>query len=126
MVRAMARAIVRVLINAAALYVAAQLVPGIVWAGGPAALLVPALVFGAVNAFIRPVLMFLSVPALLLTLGLFTFVVNALMLMLTGWIASKLGIGFHVQGFLPALLGSIVVSVVSFVLSVVLRDKKKD
>jgi putative membrane protein len=126
MVRAMGKALLRVLINAAALWVAAQLVPGIVWAGGPMALLVPALVFGAVNAFIRPVLLFFSAPAILLTLGLFTFVVNALMLMLTSWVAARLGVGFHVQGFLPALLGAVIVSVVSFVLSVVLKDKKRD
>ena len=121
--------LLRLLINALALLVAAWLVPGIhLGAAGRhpdtndwITLLVVALIFGLVNAVIRPVVILLSLPVEILTLGLFTFVINALMLLLTSWIVQSLGFGFRVDGFLAALLGALVVSVVSFALSRVLR-----
>lgn len=109
--------LIRLLINAAALWVATQLVGGITIGGDWRLLLVVALVFGVLNAFIKPVLLILSIPFLILTLGLFTFVVNAIMLMLTSEVCEALGLGFRVAGFWPALLGALVVSIVSIALS---------
>jgi putative membrane protein len=84
-------------------------------------LLIVALIFGLVNAIIRPVLIVLSLPLEILTLGLFTFVINAFMLLLTSWIAQGMGLAFRVDGFLVALLAALIISIVSFVLSRVLR-----
>ena len=119
------RLLLRWLINAVALLVAAWLVPGIrLGAAGHQPdghdwmmLVLVALVFGVVNAFIRPIVILLSLPLEILTLGLFTFVVNALMLLLTSAIAQRLALGFHVDTFWHAFLGALVISVVSFVLS---------
>jgi putative membrane protein len=116
------RFVIRLLINAAALWVAIRFVPGIGFAGDEVALLLVALIFGLVNAIVRPVLTLLSLPILILTLGLFTFVINALMLWLTSALSGAFGLGFRVDGFLPALLGALVVTIVSAVLSLLLRD----
>jgi putative membrane protein len=116
------RFVIRLIVNAAALWVAIRLVPGITFAGDEVMLLVVALIFGVVNAFVRPVLTLLSLPILILTLGLFTFVLNALMLWLTSWLSGALGLGFHVAGFWPAFLGALVVTIVSALLSFVVRD----
>jgi putative membrane protein len=115
--------LLRLLINALALLVAAWLVPGIRLgaAGRHPTLLLVALIFGLVNAVIRPLVILLSLPLEIVTLGLFTFVINALMLLLTSWIAQGMGLGFRVDGFLAALLGALIVSVVSFALSRALR-----
>jgi len=112
------RFMIRLLVTAAALWVAVSLVPGIEYQGHWAGLLGVALVFGLVNAIVRPVLFLLSFPIVLLTLGLFVFVLNALMLWLTGALSGALGIAFEVLGFLPALLGALVIGVVSTVLSI--------
>ena len=117
--------LVRWLINAVALLIAAFFVPGIYLSAARShatshdwlTLAVVALIFGLINAVIRPVLIVLALPLEIITLGLFTFVINALMLLLTSWISGRLGLGFHVGGFVAALLGSLVISVVSFVLS---------
>ncbi|MGC8837352.1 MAG: phage holin family protein [Anaerolineae bacterium] len=120
--------LLRWIINGIALYVAARLVPGIEAPESLGTLAVVALVFGLVNACIGPILRFLTCPLILLTLGLFTFVVNAVLLWLTAWVAGLLRLPFHVEGFGTALLGALVVSAVSWVLSVVLKDEgsKKD
>lgn len=81
-----------------------------------------ALVFGLLNAIVRPILKLLTCPLILLTLGLFTFVINAVMLWLTSAVSESLGLGFHVDGFVPAFLGALVVTVVSVFLSVIVRD----
>lgn len=107
----------RLLINAAALWAATRLVPGISFDGDWRLLFVVALVFGVLNVSVRPVLMLLTLPFLIVTLGLFTFVLNALMLWLTSAISDALGLGFHVEGFGAAFLGALVVSVISFMLS---------
>lgn len=116
------RFLLRLLVTAAALWAAVALVPGIRYDGGWAGLLGVALVFGLVNAVIRPILFFLTCPLVFLTLGLFVFVLNALMLGLTALIASELGIAFVVTGFVPALLGALVVGVVSALLNVFVGD----
>ena len=109
--------LLRLLINAAALWIAIQLVDGIEHRGSWWSLLLVALVFGLLNASIRPLLKLLSLPVIILTLGLFIFVINALMLMLTGWISGLLDLSFYVAGFWDAFVGGLIISVVSFVLS---------
>lgn len=119
------RFLFRLLINAAALWVASAIVPGIQREGNWGALLLVALVFGVLNAIIRPILALLSCPLQILTLGLFTLVLNAGMLMLTSAVSQSLGLGFYVNGFVPALLGGLVISVVSIVLSTFVKDKRE-
>jgi putative membrane protein len=111
----------RLLINAAALWAATRLVPGMSFDGELWLLLVVALIFGAINASVRPVLKLLTLPLLIVTLGLFTFVLNALMLWLTGAISDGLDLGFHVAGFTAAFIGALVVTAISFVLSLFVR-----
>ena len=114
----------RLLATAAAFWVATQIVPGISHTGSIIALLGVAIVFGVVNALIAPVVMLFALPFILLTLGLFALVINALMLMLTSWLAGALNLGFHVDGFVPAFFGSLVISIVS-ALVVLVVDKPK-
>lgn len=116
----------RLLVTAAALWAAVALVPGITYGGHWAGLLAVALVFGIVNATVRPILFFLTCPIVLLTLGLFVFVLNGLMLWLTSALSSALGLGFGVAGFASAVLGALVVSVVSMVLNVFVGKKEED
>ena len=110
--------LIRLLINAGALWAATQFVSGISFTGDIPRFLVVALVFGLLNALVRPILLLLSFPLLILTLGLFTFVLNALILMLLGALSGGLGLGFHVDGFVPAFVGALIVTLVSFVLSI--------
>ena len=116
--------VIQTLINAAALYVAIMIVQDLEFDfatdGAWWKFLLVALIFGLVNSFLRPILRILTLPITLLTLGLFLLVINALMLMLTGAISSELELGFTVRNFLAALLGSIVISVVGFLLSLVI------
>lgn len=111
--------VVKLVINAVALAVAAWAVTGIHYEG-LVSLVAMALVFGVVNTFIRPVVTILSCPLMILTLGLFTFVINALMLYLAGIVAETIGLGFSVDGFGAAFWGALVVSVVSFILSILI------
>ena len=118
------RLIIRIVINAVALAVAAWAVEGIAYKG-IGSLVVMALIFGLVNAIIRPIVKIFSIPLLILTLGLFTFVINGLMLLLAGKLAQMLGVSFTVNGFVPAFLGALIVSVVSLILSIALAPPKK-
>jgi putative membrane protein len=122
--------LIRWLINAVAIAITIIVVPGI--NGGISAgstldidvksLLGVALIFGLVNALVRPLLKLLSCPLVLLTLGLFIFVINAAMLLLTSAIAQSLGLQFYVDGFVSALIGSIIISIVSIVLTALFVD----
>ncbi len=114
--------LIRLIVNAVALYVATVLVPGLTFDGHWTTLAVVALIFGLVNALVRPLLELLTCPLILLTLGLFTLVINALMLELTGWVADQFGLGFHVAGFVPALIGALVISIVSFLLNLFVSE----
>jgi len=118
--------LIRLLVNAAALWVATQLVPGVTYAGGPLPLLAVALVFGVVNAILGPVLKILTLPIIILTLGIFALVINGLLLLLTSAVSDALGLGFHVRGFWPAFWGAVVVSIVSTVLSLLIRDAARE
>ena len=116
--------LLRLLINAAALWVAIQLVGGIDHQGSVWSLLFVALVFGVLNASVRPLFLLLSLPMVIVTLGLFMFVINALMLLLTGWVSGLLGLGLYVEGFWAAFLGGLIVSVVSLLLSIFTGERK--
>jgi len=113
--------LIRLLINAAALWVATQIVPGVSFNGGVLPFLGVALVFGVINATLRPLTKVLTFPLILVTLGLFALVVNGLMLWLTSSLSQSLGLGFHVSGFWAAFFGSLVVSIVSALLSMSIR-----
>jgi putative membrane protein len=121
--------LVRVVVNAVALGVACWLLPDITLTGATTSeqvlrLLLVAVVFGLVNAVVRPIVKLLSLPFILLTLGLLIFVINALMLMLTSWLSGQLGLGFHVDGFGTALVGALIITIVSWGLDVLLPDDR--
>ena len=117
--------LIRLIINAIALWLATRLVDGISFDGQMAFLLVVALIFGAVNTIVKPILMVLTFPFLIVTLGLFLLVLNAAMLWLTGAISDAAELGFHVSSFKAAFIGGLVVSVVSFVLSLMVGSDSK-
>ena len=116
---------VRWAINALALYVAILVVPGIDFDGDWTGLLWLALIIGLLNALVRPLLKLLTFPLIILTLGLFTIVINTIVLMLTSSIGQAFNLGLSVDGFWPAVLGSLVISIVSTILSVILHDELK-
>ena len=120
--------LMRWLISAVSLYVAVLIVPGISVEGTAwIAFTVMALVLGLVNAIVRPILKLLSCGFIIITLGLFVFVINAASFMIASNIAQNwFGIGFYVDSFGAALLGSIIVSVVSVILSSILIDEKQN
>ena len=121
------RFITRLLINAAALWAAIRLVSGISFEGEWPLLFAVALVFGVLNAVIRPVLFVLTLPFFIVTLGLFTFVLNAFMLWLTSATSDLFGLRFHVDGFGAAFLGALIVTLVSFALSMLVgRDRRRE
>ena len=119
----MTKFILRWLINAVALYLAIRFVPGITFGGGWLGLLWLALIFGLVNAFLSPLLKLLTCPLIILTLGLFTLVINMVMLKVTEWVGNLFGLGLTINGWGPLFLGSLVISVVSIVLSMILKDE---
>lgn len=118
--------ILRLIINAIALFVATQVgIAGLSFTGDWKTIVLVAFIFGLVNALIRPLLTILTCPLIVLTFGLFTFVVNAVMLALTGWIAEQLHLGFVVDGFWAAFLGALVVSIVSWALTLLIHDNDR-
>jgi putative membrane protein len=120
----MTKFILRWAINAVALYAAIYLVNGIHPQNeSPLALFGLALIFGLLNAILRPVLKFLTCPLILLTLGLFTLLVNTFLFWLAGEIGTLFSVGFTVDGFWPAFLGALIVSIISLVLTLLLRDE---
>jgi putative membrane protein len=116
--------IIPILVNAAALYVAVLVVPGLDFAFEPEGALVKflivAVIFGLVNTYVKPILRIFTLPITIMTLGLFLLVLNALMLLLTGAISSELALGLTVAGFVAALLGAIVISLVGMALSMII------
>ncbi|MFC9182764.1 phage holin family protein [Streptomyces globisporus] len=120
--------VVKTIANAGALAVAIWLVGNITLEGGSTGrkaltLILVALIFGLVNSLVKPVVQLLTFPLFILTLGLITLVVNALMLLLTSWLAGVVDLSFHVEGFWTAVLGGLIISVVSWALNVVLPDE---
>ncbi|WP_411281252.1 phage holin family protein [Gemmatimonas sp.] len=120
--------ILRLLINAVALWCAARFIEGISYTGSWQGLVGLALVFGVVNTLVRPVLSFFSFPIQIITLGLFTLVLNAAMLLLTSALATRVGLPFHISGFWAALIGALLVSILSTILSwvVIPSDAEND
>ena len=122
------RLILRLLANAGALALATWLLSGITLTAQTTGqkvltLLIVALIFGIVNAIVKPIFTVVTAVAVLLTLGLFLIVINALMLLLTSWISDQVGLGWSVNGFWTAVFGSIIVSIVSFVVNAFIPDK---
>ena len=115
-------------INAVALWVAAWAIPGITFGGGSTGqvvktVVIVALIFGIVNVFIKPILKLISLPFIILTLGLFVFIVNAFMLELTSWLAGKFNLAFHVEHFFwDAVFGALIITFVSMILSFITTD----
>jgi putative membrane protein len=120
------RFVLRLLATAAALWVAVVLVPGITYTGDLLGILGVALVFGIVNAVIRPILKVLTCPLVVLTLGLFVFILNAFLLWLTSELAQAFGLGFDVDGFFAAFVGAVIVGIVSTVLNLFVGRKDRD
>lgn len=123
------RFIIRWLINAVALYAAIYLLPGVIEPQGAnwMSFLLLALIFGLVNALVRPLISMLTCPLIMLTLGLFVLVINTLMFALTGWLGNQFGFGFTLAEpwWWNAFLGSLVVSIISVILSLIIRDEKE-
>jgi putative membrane protein len=122
------RFLIRVLASAAALAVATAVVPGIELTTGSVTskvltLIAVALIFGVINAFLKPIVKIVGCAFYILTLGLIALVVNALLLWLTSWLADKLNLPWHITGFWPAFWGAIIVSVVGWLLSILIRDR---
>ena len=121
----MTKFILRWVINAIALFLAVYLVPGVSLQGGWISLIWLALIFGLINAFLRPLLKLLTCPLIFLTLGLFTLLINTFLFWLTSQVGQAFGIGFTISGFWPAFLGGLVVTVVSVIMSLILKDELK-
>ena len=122
----MTKFILRWVINAIALFLAVYLVPGVNLQGGWVSIIWLALIFGLVNAFLRPLLKLLTCPLIILTLGLFTLLINTFLFWLTSQVGQAFGIGFTIDGFWPAFLGGLVVTVVSVILSLILKDELRN
>jgi putative membrane protein len=125
------RLILRLLANMGALALATWLLSGITLTAPTTErkvliLLIVALIFGVVNAIVKPIFTLVTAIAVVLTLGLFLIVINALMLLLTSWISDQVNLGWNVNGFWTAVLGSIIISIVSFVLNAVIPDREDD
>ena len=124
------RFLIRVLASAAALAVATAVVPGIELTTGSVAskvltLIAVALIFGVINAFLKPIVKIVGCLFYILTLGLIALVVNALLLWLTSWLAGKLNLPWHITGFWPAFWGGLIVSIVTWLLSILIREPDK-
>lgn len=123
--------LIKVLAGALALWVATLIVPGIELEGSTftdrlGTLLIVAIIFGVVNAIAKPIAALFSLPLIVLTLGLFLLVLNALMLLLTDWLAGLLDLPFDVDGFWAAFWGAIVISIVTFVVGLFVGDARRD
>ena len=123
--------LLRLLANMAALAVATWIFSGISLSGSDTTskvltMLVVALIFGVFNAILKPIFQIVTIPIVLLTLGLFLIVINALMLLLTSWVAGLFGVGWHVDSFWTAVGGAIVVSIVSFIANAILGTNRHE
>ena len=121
----MTKFILRWVVNAIALFAAVNLVHGVALQGSWVNIIWLALIFGLINAFLRPLLKLLTCPLIFLTLGLFTLLINTFLFWLTGQVGQAFGIGFTIAGFWPAFLGGLVVTVVSVIMSLILKDELK-
>ena len=113
----MKQAFIRWIMNTIAIMLAVKFVPGIIYSGDWWGILLVGVIFGLVNTFIRPLVKLFTLPLLILTLGVFTFVINAMMLSVTSWLSEQFALGFHVSGFKAAFWGAVVISLASMILS---------
>lgn len=120
----MLRFIARLVLNAFAIWLTFQIVPGLsaetasIWTW-----LIVAIIFGVVNALVRPIVLFLSCPLVLLTLGLFVLIINTIMLSLTIWLSNLLNLGLSSTDFWATFFGAIVLAIASWVISLILADR---
>ena len=123
----MTKFILRLLINAIALYLAVRILPGIELLSGMVSIIWLALIFGIINALFRPLLKFLTCPLIILTLGLFTLVINTFLFWLTSVIGQSFGIALIISDpvWWNAFLGGLIVSIVSVVMTLILKDELK-
>jgi putative membrane protein len=121
----MKRMFIKWLMNTIAIMLAVKFVPGIVYSGEWWGILIVGVIFGLVNTIIRPFIKLFTFPLLILTLGLFTFIINAMMLSITSWLSAQISLGFHVEGFRPAFWGALVISIASMVLSCLMPSEER-
>lgn len=120
------RLLLRWAVNAIALWVAIEIVPGLEYRGETyTSLLIIALLFGLVNALVRPILLILTCPLIVLTLGLFILIINAVMLSLTVWLSDLFGLGLVSESFVATLLGALVISVVSGLINLLIKEDRE-
>jgi len=124
----MTRILIRLAVNAIALWAAVQLVPGLVYDGSGTSLFFIALIFGVVNALVRPLLLVLTCPFIILTLGLFVLVINTIMLSLTTWLSGPemFDLGLYSSGFWATFFGAVVISIVSGFMNLFIKGEKED
>jgi putative membrane protein len=125
------RILIKLIITAAAVWVAALVIPGIhlhthSTAKKVGTLVLVALIFGIINAVLKPIAKAVGCLAYVVTFGLISIVVNGLLFWLTSWVAGKLKVPFHITGFVPAVLGALIVGVVGWVLSLILDRREAD
>lgn len=120
------RLFIRLLVNAIALWAAVFIVPGLTYDGSGLSLLIIALIFGVVNALVRPIIVLLTCPLVVLTLGLFILIINTIMFSLTIWLSNVFGLGLASTGFWSTFFGALVISIVSGVMSALLKDADED
>ena len=121
----MMRSLIKWLMNTIAIMLAVKFVEGIRYSGDWWGILLVGVLFGLVNTVIRPFVKLFTFPLLILTLGIFTFVINAMMLSVTSWLSDQFHLGFHVAGFMPAFWGALVISLVSLVLGCLMPSKEE-
>jgi putative membrane protein len=123
----MNRAFIKWIMNTIAIMLAVKFVPGIIYSGEWWGILLVGVIFGLVNTVIRPLVKLFTFPLLILTLGIFTFVINAMMLSVTSWLSEQFALGFQVAGFKAAFWGAVVISIASMLLGCLMpseEDKK--
>ncbi len=122
------RLFVRLVINALALWIAIELIPGLTFEGSNVSLFIIALIFGLVNALVRPIIILLTCPLVVLTLGLFILVINTIMLSLTIWLSGPevFDLGLRSSGFWATFLGALVISVVSGIITGLIKDEREE
>lgn len=122
----MSRLLIRWAVNAIALWIAIEIVPGLEYrAENYTSLLIIALIFGLVNALVRPILVILTCPLIVLTLGLFVLIINAIMLSLTVWLSDVFSLGLVSESFVATLLGALIISVVSGVINLLIKEDRE-
>jgi putative membrane protein len=122
------RLFVRLVINALALWIAIELIPGLTFEGSNVSLFIIAFIFGLVNALVRPIIILLTCPLVVLTLGLFILVINTIMLSLTIWLSGPgvFDLGLRSSGFWATFLGALVISVVSGIITGLIKDEREE